>query len=112
MNRYRRILENILAQVDERLRVMPANDDSMARRFRRNDLLIVDPWDWPVESGVALLDLGDGPTPVEVKRMRDGRLRFTKHDMLWRPIELTDNEARARMVGRVVGAVVRFKARC
>lgn len=109
MHSYQKTLEAILSQVDEGLRVMPANDDSLARRFRRHDLIIIDPRDTAVESGVAMVDIDGKPTAVEVLRMRDGRLRFTKHDMLWRPIEMDEEEAFNRIVGRVVGAVVRFR---
>lgn len=109
MNTYIETLQHILAQVDESLRVMPARDDSLVRRFRRRDLLIIDPRDTDVRGGVVLMDLDGKPAPLEVKRMPDGMLRYTKHDMLWRPIELTPEEALARSMGRVVGAVVRFR---
>lgn len=109
MHHFIETLQQILAQVDESLRVMPARDDSLLRRFRRHDLLIIDPRDTDVRGGVALMDFDGKPAPVEVKRMPDGLLRFSKHSMLFQPIELTPEEAMARNMGRVVGAVVRFR---
>lgn len=109
MLRYAETLQSILSQVDADLRVETARDDSLVRRFRRHDLIIINPRDTAVAEGVALMDFDGTPTAVEVKRMRGGLLRFTKHDMLWRPIEMREEEAYSRTIGRVVGAFVRFK---
>lgn len=102
-------LQTILDQVKDGLRLVPAPDDSMAGHFRRNDLLIVDPNDLDIEDGIALIDIGSGPTPVSVTTPAPGLYRLTKRCMLWTPIEAPKHRMDELVVGRVIGAVVRFK---
>lgn len=100
-------MQAVLDEVRAGLRLLPAPDNAMESRFRKDDLIILDTLDTTPDRGVYLIDCGELATVRRVRPMHGGFVYLSADDPEIETERRHGAEIADRIGGRVVAALVK-----